>query len=745
MTDRIAQVSYEFECASTIWRVRAVTLREELNRGFRAELRLVADEAAVLEELWGAPATFTMTRGDNVRTFRGCVSQASLSSEPDGASVAVVRFVPTLARLGWSEDSRVFQGETTIGMVRALFGLAEGLEVDVDPGVVERERDYCVQYRESDLAFASRLLEDEGLVWFLDDSGASQVLRIVADNAALTDVPDLPEARMITDRFDEAQEESVQALSFVHRVPSARVIEREWDWFGEPSVVEATFPAEGQGCVHAMHELRRRGADHLPDSARREYERRASRDLLGSGRSNIVGLGCGRRLTIVGPGRDAVEVVITSVTHHGDCPEVERAAAGHRPNYTNSFECQPAETPWRPQRRTPRPQIHGLHTAVVVGPPGEDIHTDEHGRIRVRMHWDRATTADAEASCWLRVAQSWAGQGWGTTFIPRVGMEVLVAFLEGDPDRPICVGCVYNGAHRPPYTLPDERTKSTIRTQSTPGGEGHNELTFEDAAGAEQIYVRAQRDLNTDVQRNEARTIGADQTIHVGHDQCVTIDGDQHVTLKGNQTVTIDGGGETGTAGSAIAVKGEVAVTVTEPGRVVIDAAQSIELRVGPTRVVIDAASIQLFAGGGAISHMNEVITLLAEGGAMARLGSTVALRSAAGAQVMLDKLSAAMSSPAGARVTLDDAATIASSLAGEELELAGGATLRSATIGLEASAGAEVRLDADATMRGGEVRSVSANGSLALTSGGATLDGTTVDVTAAAMATVISALVKIN
>ena len=324
-------------------------------------------------------------------------------------------------------------------------------------------------------------------------------------------------------------------------------------------------------------------------------------------------------------------------------------------------------------------------------------------------------------------------------------MEVLVAFLDGDPDRPICVGCVYNGSHRPPYTLADERTKSTIRTQSTPGAEGHNELTFEDAAGAEQIYVRAQRDLSTNILRNESRSVGADQSIHVGHDQSVTIDGDQHVMLKGNQTIAIDGGGTVGLAGSAVAVKGELEVTVTEPGRVVIDAAESIELRVGATRVVIDAASIQLLAGGGAITHMNEAIALLAQGGAMAGLGSSVVLRSVSGAQMVLDESSAAMSSPGGARVTLDDTATLASSLAGEELVLAGGATLRAATIGLEASSGAGLALDADAAMRGGEVRSVSANGSLALTSGGVSLDGITVDVTAASMATVVSALVKIN
>lgn len=762
MSTRIPHVEYRFEAASLVWRVRHVRLREALDTPFDGSLQLLCDADISTAELVGADATLTITRGDTSRTFRGEITRADVRAGSQG-TVAFVRFESPLARLDRGHHHRIFQGVTPLEIVRELVAqvgpLGDGVAIAVatDAAGPTSPREYCVQYDETDLAFVRRLLEDEGRAWFVSDDGTSPTLHIVEGNASYA-APAGADGiyRIIEDRFDEASEESVQSLALHVQGRTVGVVERAWEWGGTPHVAEARSTAAGSAqpdpeaaATHHLQHLRRGSAADVTTSAQREYQRLDVRRFGGAGRSNATAFAAGTRVTIVTPPGDEIALLLTGVEHVGDCPEAELAggagAATAGPNYANTFECRPLDVPYRPQRQTPRPKIHGLQTAVVVGPAKEEIHTDEHGRIRVRMHWDRAGTPDVDASCWIRVAQSWAGNGWGSMVIPRVGMEVLVAFLDGDPDRPLCVGCVYNGAHRPPNALPDERTKSTFRSSSTPGGEGYNELTFEDAAGAEQVYVRAQRDLSTQVLRNESRSVGADQSIHIGHDQSVTIDGDQHVTLKGNQTVTIDGGGTEGLAGSAVAVKGEVEVKVTEPGRIVIDAAECIELRVGATRILIDEGSIRMLAGGGAIAHMNESIMLLAEGGAMARMGASVDLRSAAGAQVTLDKVSAVMQSPTGARVTLDDTATIASSLADEELKLAGGATLRAATIGLEAAAGATLQLDMDAAIEGGQVRSLSANGSLSLTSGGAKLDGTTVDIAAATMATMISALVKIN
>ncbi|NJK31456.1 MAG: type VI secretion system tip protein VgrG [Deltaproteobacteria bacterium] len=282
------------------------------------------------------------------------------------------------------------------------------------------------------------------------------------------------------------------------------------------------------------------------------------------------------------------EYVVVSVDH----------AAGDRANpearnetYGNRFECLPVEVEWRPERGTARPRMPSVQTATVVGPDGEEIHTDEHGRIKVQFHWDRAKHYDERASCFLRVVQPWAGNGWGCLFLPRIGMEVTVTFVDGDPDRPIVTGCLYNGEHRPPYGLPDEKTKSTIKSDSSPGGGGFNELRFEDAAGSEEIFVHAQRDLravvlhdhttqvdahqSTTVGGNQRNTVRGDQRESIGGEQTLSVGRNRIVTIAGSQSVTIQGvAPEGGVSGSTLTIVGDYRV----------DASNTIEIQ-APTRL----------------------------------------------------------------------------------------------------------------------------------------------------------------
>lgn len=756
-------VTYEFVAQGTSWRVARLTLDERMGAPIIGTVRLVGDAQDDPSTLLGASASLVMRQGEFERVVTGIVTRLEPLGRHSGLPHARVVIESRIGLARRSKRWRIFQEMTAPAIAREVLGRLAGVEVEEHLKRPRAPRDYCVQHGEDDLSFVCRVLEDDGIAWRVEARGEAEAMEAMV----LVDSTDAFVALEPSTAVEAVggpvgtRAPGLLGMMFSLRLSSPGVVQRDWDWPTNPPCVrevtvspDADLPAGLSEWVGVLETFpgRRHGADGASDFAHDEYVALASRDRVARCDSDLLGVSPGRFFEVeLGDGQHQ-RMLVLGVRHLGSIPAVDPVAhargggdAPQDPVYVNAFECVPMDGDYRPERLSERPKIHGLQTAVVVGPPKEEIHTDEHGRIRVRMHWDRATTPDVDASCWLRVAQSWAGQGWGSSVIPRVGMEVLVAFLDGDPDRPICVGCVYNGAHRPPYTLPDEKTKSTFRSSSTPGGEGYNELTFDDAVGAEQVYVRAQRDLTTHVLRNECRSIGADQSIHVGHDQTVTIDGDQHVALKGNQTIAIDGGGTEGLPGSAVAVKGEVEVKVTEPGRIVIDAAESIELRVGATRILIDEASIRMLAGGGAIAHMNETLVLLAQGGAMARLGSSVDLRSAAGAQVRLDKTSASMQSPTGAQVSLDDTATLASSLAGEELKLAGGATLKASRILFEAAAGASMQLDADAAIEGGQVRSVSANGSLSLTSGGAKLDGTTVDIAAATMATMIAAMVKIN
>jgi type VI secretion system secreted protein VgrG len=329
------------------------------------------------------------------------------------------------------------------------------------------------------------------------------------------------------------------------------------------------------------------------------FEELRAKDLVLRGRSNVAGLGAGRTFALVDGStfEDAGPFVVLRVEHAMHSGLAPRRSEQSGPPYANAFVCMPRSAPYRPPRKTARPIVPGPQTATVVGEPGDEVRTDYYGRIKVELHWDRAracesqcrgagdVTGDVErdphALLWVRVAQAWAGPGWGTMFIPRVGMEVIVTFLDGDPDRPLVVGCVYNSANVPPYALPGEHPKATIRTHSTPstakppGRVGFNELRFDDSANREQIYLHAERDLKEKVrnhhetlvlgsQDNEVRVhqhnrvggsqveqircdqvhaIGGAQTLHVGHARNVTVLGTERYHKGGGQTNDITGFG----------------------------------------------------------------------------------------------------------------------------------------------------------------------------------------------------------
>ncbi|MEZ4314477.1 MAG: type VI secretion system tip protein TssI/VgrG [Polyangiaceae bacterium] len=217
-----------------------------------------------------------------------------------------------------------------------------------------------------------------------------------------------------------------------------------------------------------------------------------------------------------------------------------RLPCRERLEYSNHFEVVPADRPFPPPR-PPRRVRQTLESAVVTGPPGQEIHCDPHGRVKVQFHWDRAGRRDERSSCFLRVAQSWAGTGFGAQFVPRIGMEVLVGFLGGDPDRPVVVGCVPNAHTPPPYPLPQNNTRSVLRTRTSPGGGGSNELSFEDRRGAERVYIHAQRDFDEAIERDRTATIGHDAAVSVGGDLSSAVAGTRRDTTKEDHHVRIEG------------------------------------------------------------------------------------------------------------------------------------------------------------------------------------------------------------
>jgi type VI secretion system secreted protein VgrG len=273
-----------------------------------------------------------------------------------------------------------------------------------------------------------------------------------------------------------------------------------------------------------------------------EREEAFHRQLRGA--SSVSGLDAGMRVKIKGlevNEKEEPEVLIIAVRHSAmDYSHWTTEAWSGRepgaPHYDNEFVCIRKSMKFRPERVTPKPFVHGPQTAIVTGLSGEEIHTDAYGRVKVQFHWDRVGRKDETSSCWVRVSQGWAGKNWGQIHIPRVGHEVIVDFLEGDPDRPIITGRVYNAENPVPYSLPEKKTQSGIKSNSTKDGDGSNEIRFEDLKGSEEIFIHAERDYNTKIENDETRVVGGKGT----GNRTTTIKNDETTTIKGNKTTTVE-------------------------------------------------------------------------------------------------------------------------------------------------------------------------------------------------------------
>jgi type VI secretion system secreted protein VgrG len=280
---------------------------------------------------------------------------------------------------------------------------------------------------------------------------------------------------------------------------------------------------------------------------------------------------------------------------------------GLETQYSNSFTCMPESRVFRPPRTAPKPLVHGAQIGFVTGPAGEEIHTDKYGRIRVHFPWER----EGYDSIWMRVAQSWAGKNWGTQFIPRVGMEVVVDFLEGDPDRPLCVGCVYNADYMPPYELTDNKTQSGWKTRSTTGGgsSDFNELRFEDKKGQEEVYFHAEKDFTRVVENNDSLKVGYDKMSP----------GKQDIEIFGNRTTTIETGNDN------LTLKLGSKTTTVMAGSITYTAMQSITLQCGASIISMTPASISLTSAAITLTATG-AITQTAGGAFMATAGGVMTL-----------------------------------------------------------------------------------------------------------------------
>lgn len=544
---------------------------EGVSRLFRFVVEAVSTETAIAPaDILGKSVTLSIARKDrDPRCINGIVrSFESLGKVARGFRGYRLELVPTLWLLTRTSDCRIFQEKTVVQIAEALLG---------DGGVTDfkkqgltgthNAREYCVQYRETDFAFFSRLLEEEGIYYyFLHENGKHTL--VLSDSAsgyaACADAEcehagavqggsevierwapavNFQSGKWVLDDYD------FEAPSTDLMANTATVLDnslfKSWERYDYPG----RYKVKADGTTQSRLRMEADEADYAVVKGEGSY-RAFGPGLTFTLSKHEVTAEAGKTYALTG-----VEHEARDYSHLGN--------QGGAPGYVNRFTAIPSTVVFRPPRVTPRPIVHGLQTAIVTGPSGEEIYCDKYGRIKVQFHWDRLGKKDETTTCYIRVAQIMAGRSWGSLFTPRVGMEVLVDFLEGDPDRPLVVGTVYNGDNMPPYTLPDNKTQSGFKTRSSKQGDAasFNELRFEDKKDAEEIYFHAQKDFKRMVENDDTLTVDHDQTITIKNNRTETVsEGNETVTVsKGNRAVTISEGNETLTVS-----KGNRTVEVTK-------------------------------------------------------------------------------------------------------------------------------------------------------------------------------------
>lgn len=565
---------------------------EGLNEIWRYDLQLTSrDPALEFADIVGKKATFTMSVADGDRVSVGIISRFEQHHHGRVLTYYSARLVPKLFALTLSKRSRVFQDMATPDILKKVLaggGISGGDQVAFSLNASYPPRKYCVQYRETDFDFCARLMEEEGITYFFPQADGKQAMTLTDKASSHQPVEGDADVPYREEDTGMSGADEIRHFALRRAMRSGTVRLREIDFIKSPTKALEALKKGNDEAALEVYDF----PGEFPDTSVgtrlaqvRLEEERAERDLA-TGASNCKRLVAGFRFNLVEHPRDSMnaEYLLTSVTHIGRQPmaaEEDQVESDTRSAYKNEFRCIPAATQYRPPRLTPRPVIDGVQTAIVVG-EGE-IDPDKHGRVKVRFPWD----LEDKASTWVRVSQGWGGAGWGGMFIPRIGHEVIVEFIEGDPDRPIITGRVYNGANPPPYPLPDKKTVSTIMSNSSPGGGGSNELRFEDAAGSEEIYAHAQKDWNAVIENDRTRMVGHDEKIHVKNDRTTKVDHDKSETVGNNKTKKIGGNEKEDITGSRSItvggnhtemITGALGITVGAVGAITIAGAGSISI-----------------------------------------------------------------------------------------------------------------------------------------------------------------------
>lgn len=537
--------------------VREFSVTERMSSLFEITLVVVCPNPDIdFEAVVGQSASFSLDEGFSgatPRTWTGlCNEFQQLAVEESGLSTYRLSLVPTSWLLTQRRNHRMFQQKSELDIALEL--LAEwGIEPEKRLTATYKKRKYRVQYGESDFAFLSRMLEDAGISYFFESGEPTKLV--------LSDAPHRADARApipFRENPTTADREHVRKVCVGRRIRPGKYTMQDHDYRKDPSFKLLAEARQGQGIEERLERYHYTpgaflfGSDkgvstpHADDKGKTRTDEREATILaqkrLDAKRANARTITFVSNVLTLAPGTivSLLDHPLRDLGHGKRLLIVETALQGtHDGEWTSRCEATSADAAHRPALRTPKPKTSGVESATVVGQAGEEIHTDEFGRVRVHFHWDRESKMDNNSSCWIHVSQTNAGGGFGATNLPRVGQEVLVDFLGGDPDRPIIIGRVYTDLQKTPYSLPASKTQSGWKSSSTNQTGGYNEMMFDDAAGKELVRVQAEKDWNQRIKNDEDAVVGRNRTRVVNNDESVTVGNNRSRIVRNDEDVII--------------------------------------------------------------------------------------------------------------------------------------------------------------------------------------------------------------
>ena len=635
-------IALETPLGDDVLLLQGFTGSEAISRMFQFHLDLLSENRSIaFSDIVGKRVTVkvSLASGDE-RFFNGFVSRFAQSGSDARFTYYQMEVVPWLWFLTRNADCRIFQNMTIPDIIQKVFKDRGFTDFKLALTGSFEPREYCVQYRETDFNFVSRLMEQYGIFYFFEHEASKHTLVLGNSPSAHQPCPNQPTASYNASVGDLDDEDVVTGWHMEQELRTGKYSLTDYN-FETPSTSllssdPTVFSVDGNNAFEIYDYpgiyLTKSQGDGLTKIRMQEEE---APHLVVTGTSVCRAFTPGYKFTLSDHYRKDMDddYLLTEVQHTASVARSYTLGETEKgENYSNHFTCIRASVPFRPPRITPKPVVQGPQPALVVGKSGEEIWVDKYGRVVVQFYWDRLGKDNEKSSCWIRVSQPWAGKNWGAMWIPRIGQEVIVSFLEGDPDRPLITGRVYNAEQMPPYTLPDNQTVSTFKSRSSKGGgtSNFNELRFEDKKGSEQIFMNAEKDMDLRVEKDSREFVGANRHLIVKTNQQEMVEGDKSGHVKGNHLEKIDGdmslkisGDQSEKVGGSYSFQVGQAVDekigtkhATEAGqeihlkagmKVIIEAGMQVSLKgpggfvdIGPTGVTIQGTMVLINSGGSA-------------------------------------------------------------------------------------------------------------------------------------------------